>query len=77
MSPSFFDWLLEQRGRQDPVGDIAEEVFLDGTQGCLIPGSSAEEIELHIGRLHSGATSRGALRALRQAVAEWESGDDG
>jgi hypothetical protein len=59
----FAVWLVEQRYRNDPVGDVARDFSLAGV------GQTADQVRRHMVSL--GATPA-AMRALSQAVKEWD-----
>jgi hypothetical protein len=58
-------WLLEQRDRQDPVGDLARDYIAGGCRGY-----SAREVRDH---MTSVGASCYAANAMDQAVEEWTS----
>jgi hypothetical protein len=59
----FATWLLGQRFRNDPVGDVARDFSLAGV------GETTDQVRRHMVSL--GATPA-AMRALSQAVKEWD-----
>jgi uncharacterized protein YozE (UPF0346 family) len=63
---TFGAWLRAQRGRDDVVGDLAEDAASDRH----FPRSRKQEV--YIARLKAMGASPEALEALRQAWQEWE-----
>ena len=57
-------WLLEQRHRNDPVGDLARDyAYGEGPMG------TSNQVRAH---LKAAGASRVALAAFNMAVTEWE-----
>ena len=69
MRPSFRCWLLSQRGRNDPVGDLARDFFQDVAEDCMPEEArSFEEIQGHILAEHGCCDGcRKALKAANRA----------
>lgn len=67
MRETFTKWLLQQAGRDDPIGDLSRDVARDPDWPA---GSDANLGEL-AGYLRSMGACRGALQALRKAWREW------
>ena len=65
MMPTFRDWLMEQSGRSDPIGDLAEDAAGDND----FPKS--ENLTAYQRYLATCGACRPALDALREAWAEW------
>lgn len=64
---SFRAWLLEQAGRPDRVGDLANDVRDDA---CLGKQRTPRSILAHIQVEHEPSVD--AIAAFRAAVAEWK-----
>jgi uncharacterized protein YozE (UPF0346 family) len=63
---SFFDWLSDQRGRGDRVGDFAIDAWQDG----LFPRTVSKEPDL-ITYMERRGAGEAALEAAREAWAEY------
>ena len=70
--PGFTTWLLQQAGRDDPVGDLAGDVARDPDW----PASSRSLSRLLV-YLHNRGACDGAIAALRAAWSEWKEQSDG
>jgi len=69
---TFRAWLLKQAGRDDPVGDLAQDVARDAHPNATVAGgSAAETAEAVRRRMVLLRASAPALAALRRAVAEY------
>jgi len=63
---TFRQWLIQQKGRNDPVGDLARD-FADDK--CARWIRSVDAIRRHI--LFNHRPGLGALTALEEAIAEY------
>ena len=72
MSASFAQWLAQQAGRDDPVGDLAGDAGRDSEwpTGGRGPGR-------FLVYLRNRGACPGALEALKQAWGEWKEQSDG
>ena len=52
--PEFRAWLLEQRHRDDPTGDVARDLWYDITTGCM----ASTEVSVKPGPGSPGASRR-------------------
>lgn len=64
---TFRKWLLKQRRRQDPVGDLARDLWQCG-QDCRVYPSTAPDIIAH---MWSHGASQNALDTADRAVKEF------
>lgn len=62
----FLAWLLSQRARTDPVGDLARDVSTDRR---LPRVETYQALRAHLEKIHA---CDGAMRALRIAQREYE-----
>jgi hypothetical protein len=67
----FGDWLAQQQGRDDPVGDFADNAALDDWRSC-----SGELRSLHK-YLDQMNANEGAHETLDRAWAEWTTTEKG
>ena len=67
--PTFREWLVSQRGRDDAVGEVAERVARDGS----LTADDYAPIRDHL--VH-GQADGAAIDALDDAHAEYERSDD-
>lgn len=60
--PDFRAWLLEQRHRDDPTGDVARDLWYDITTGCMASTEvSVNQVQVHLER-------HGAIEDAMQAL---------
>ena len=64
---TFRQWLIQQKGRNDPVGDVARD-FIDDE--CAKWLRSPKSIQRHIELAHDACPA--ALEALQRAIREYE-----
>ena len=64
MMGTFRAWLMEQKKRKDPIGDLARDVIRDSK----FKGTTVQELEDRMFQLHACAE---ALDALRDAKSEF------
>ena len=67
MRESFTKWLLQQAGRDDPVGDLASDVARD--PDWLVSGRGLSGFLTY---LRNRGACDGAIAALQQAWSEWQ-----
>lgn len=64
MSETFTDWLLDQGGRDDPIGDLAKDAKADRT----FPRGDPDEVRGYL--LHRASAA--CLEALEEAIEEYQ-----
>ncbi len=74
--PPFWDWLMAQRKRSDPIGDLARDAYMDVRDGddsqpprhCrTVRGTKSRWLSY----LRQQGACEGALRAAERAIGEW------
>ena len=65
----FKTWLLRQKDRQDPVGDLARDLKADVCAGALW---SVESLERHVWAFHVSANIGMVMVALHKAWEEYK-----
>lgn len=63
---TFTDWLLTQKHRDDPVGDLARDAAQDPTW------PKEETLDSHIDHMESRGACAGAIEALAQTWDKYE-----
>jgi len=68
---TFTDWLIKQRARRDPVGDLASDVFADETW----PEDQDDDLDEMVGYLEMQSAMNEAVDALYAAWTEWQAAE--
>ena len=74
----FTQWLLRQKGRRDPVGDLARDVGADiaGAQPPRVWPRYARRLSQYEEALEAYGACQGAMDALQCAWDEWRRAGD-